>query len=193
MNIPKKIYAGTTIKWRDDSAVGPLNESITSGTGNWSLTYYLRTNTASEGHTVVGTSYGTGWEFTISATDSADFDAGDWYWQAIATKGAESLTLGYGNLTVEASLSYTGAGNLKFDGRTQAQKDLEAVQTAIRTLLAGGAVQEYRIGNRNLKRYDLADLIQLEGRLKAEVKREEQAELIANGLGNPRNMFVRFN
>ena len=77
--------------------------------------------------------------------------------------------------------------------RTQAQKDLEAVQTAIRTLLAGGAVQEYRIGNRNLKRYDLADLIQLEGRLKAEVKREEQAELIANGLGNPRNMFVRFN
>jgi hypothetical protein len=44
-----------------------------------------------------------------------------------------------------------------------------------------------------LKRYDLADLIQLEGRLKAEVKREEQAELMANGLGNPRNMFVRFN
>ena len=50
-----------------------------------------------------------------------------------------------------------------------------------------------KIGNRNLKRYDLPDLIQLEGRLKAEVKREEQAELIANGLGNPRNMFVRFN
>ena len=29
--------------------------------------------------------------------------------------------------------------------------------------------------------------------MKAEVKREEQAELMANGLGNPRNMFVRFN
>ena len=67
------------------------------------------------------------------------------------------------------------------------------MQAAIRALIAGGAVQEYKIGNRNLKRYDLPDLIQLEGRLKAEVKREDQAELIANGLGNPRNMFVRFN
>jgi len=75
----------------------------------------------------------------------------------------------------------------------RSRQDLEAIQLAIRTLIAGGAVQEYKIGNRNLKRYDLADLIQLEGRYKAEVKREEQAELMANGLGNPRNMFVRFN
>ena len=96
MNIPKKIYAGTTIKWRDDSAVGPLNESITSGTGNWTLTYYLRTNVTHEGHTVVGTSYGTGWEFTISATDSAAFDAGDWFFYAEATKGSEKFTLGNG-------------------------------------------------------------------------------------------------
>jgi hypothetical protein len=44
-----------------------------------------------------------------------------------------------------------------------------------------------------LKRYELQDLIQLEGRLKAEVNREQMAEKIANGLGNPRNMFVRFN
>ena len=74
VNIPTEdLYAGTTIKWRDDAAVGPLNESITSGTGNWSLTYYLRTNTNHEGATVVGTSYGSGWEFTISATDSAGF------------------------------------------------------------------------------------------------------------------------
>ena len=90
MNIPKKIYAGTTIKWRDDSAVGPLNESITSGTGNWSLTYYLRTNTNHEGATVVGTPYGTGWEFTISATDSAGFDAGNWFFYAEALRALKS-------------------------------------------------------------------------------------------------------
>ena len=147
---------------------------------------------ASEGHTSTGSVYSTGWEFTISASDSAGFDAGTWYWQAIATKGSEKITLGYGSLTVEAALEYAGTPGA-FDGRTQVKKDLEAVQTAIRTLIAGGAVQEYKIGNRNLKRYELADLIQLEGRLKAEVKREEQAELMANGLGNPRNMFVRFN
>jgi predicted GIY-YIG superfamily endonuclease len=31
-----------------------------------------------------------------------------------------------------------------------------------------------------------------ESRLKAEVKREQKAALIANGLGNPHNLFVRF-
>ena len=60
-------------------------------------------------------------------------------------------------------------------------------------MAAGGAVQEYRIGNRNLKRYELSDLFTLRGVLKAEINREEMAEKIANGLGNPRNMFVRFN
>ena len=190
MNIPSEIRAGDTVKWRDDSTTDVFGNEIQSD--EWALTYYLRFNHGHEGHTSVGSIFGSGWEFTISATDSAEFDAGDWYWQAIATKDAEKITLGYGSLTVEPSLSYTG-NPAAYDGRTQAKKDLEAVQASIRALLAGGAVQEYKIGNRNLKRYDLADLIQLEGRLKAEVKREEQAELMANGLGNPRNMFVRFN
>jgi hypothetical protein len=38
----------------------------------------------------------------------------------------------------------------------------------------------------------MADLLQLESKLKAEVKREQMADLIANGLGNPHNLFVRF-
>ena len=190
MNIPSEIRAGDTVKWRDNSSTDVFGNEIKSD--EWTLKYYLRTNLTLEAHTATGSVYSSGWEFTISATDTANFEAGDWYWQAIATKGSETITLGYGRLTVEESLDYEGSA-AAFDGRTQAQKDLEAVQAAIRTLIAGGAVQEYRIGNRNLKRYELAELVQLEGRLKAEVKREEQAELMANGLGSPRNMFVRFN
>jgi|TARA_R100000482_G_scaffold100367_1_gene43768 hypothetical protein len=190
VNIPSEIRAGDTVKWRDDSSTDVFGNDIKSD--EWTLTYYLRFNSASEAHTSVGSAYGTGWEFTISATDSAGFDAGTWYWQAIATKGSEKITLGYGSLEVEATLSYSGSATA-YDGRSQAKKDLEAVQAAIRALATGGAVQEYKIGNRNLKRYDLADLFLLEGKLKAEVNREEMAEKIANGLGNPRNMFVRFN
>jgi len=190
VNIPSEIRAGDTVKWRDDPTTDVFGNDIKSDA--WTLKYFLRTNSSSEGHIATGSVYQQGWEFTISATDSADFDAGTWYFQAIAEKGTEKITLGSRRLTVNAALEYSGTPSA-FDGRSQAKKDLEAVQTAIRTLLAGGAVQEYRIGNRNLKRYELSDLIQLEGRLKAEVKREEQAELMANGLGNPRNMFVRFN
>jgi hypothetical protein len=155
-----------------------------SRSASWTLTYYLRTNTASEGATVVGSAYGTGWEFTIAAATSAAFDAGDWYWQALATYGTEKVTLGAGQLEVLAALSYSGAPGA-VDGRSQAQKDLDAVQAAIRAIVSGGVVKQYTIGNRSLSKYDLADLLQLEGKLKADVKREQMAELIANGLGNP--------
>ena len=189
MNIPSEIRAGDTVQWRDVAGADNLGNVIDSA--SWVLTYYLRTNTASEGATVVGTAYGTGWEFTIAAGTSAGFDAGQWYWQALATSGNSKVTLGSGQLTVLASLSYAGTPGA-VDGRSQAQKDLDAVQAAIRAIVAGGVAKEYTIGNRNLKKYDMADLLQLEAKLKAEVKREQMADLIANGLGNPHNLFVRF-
>lgn len=189
MNIPSEIRAGDTIQWRDVEGVDNLGNAISSA--SWTLTYYLRTNTATEGATVVGTAYGTGWEFTIAAGTSSGFDAGQWYWQALATSGTSKVTLGSGQLTVLATLSYAATPGA-FDGRTQAQKDLDAVQAAIRAIVAGGVAKEYTIGNRNLKKYDMADLLQLEAKLKAEVKREQMADLIANGLGNPHNLFVRF-
>lgn len=189
MKIPAQVRAGDTIKWRDDAAADGFGNAITSAT--WTLTYYLRANVAAEAATVVGTSFGSGWEFTIAAGTSAGFDAGQWYWQAIATYSTEKLTLGAGQLQVQAAMSYTSTPGA-FDGRSQAEIDLDAVKAAIRAIVSGGVVQEYRIGTRNLKKYDLVDLIQLESKLKAEVKREQAASLQAQGLGNPHNLFVRF-
>lgn len=177
------------MKWRDVASADVFGNAITSAT--WTLTYYLRFNKNNEGATVVGTAYGTGWEFTIPQATSTNFDAGTWYWQAEATKSGEHITLGAGQLTVLAGMSYAGSPNA-FDGRTQAQIDLDAVQAAIRAIVTGGVVQEYKIGTRSLKKYELADLLTLEGKLKAEVKREQAAQLQANGLGNPHNLFVRF-
>lgn len=190
MNIPAEIRAGDTIKWRDNAGRDAFGNPVSSGAG-WVLTYYLRFNHNNEGATVVGTSFGNGWEFNIAQATSAAFDAGQWYWQAEATKSGEHITLGAGQLKVLASLSYAGNASA-FDGRSQAQKDLDAVQAAIRALISGGVVKEYSIGNRSLKKYELADLLTLEGTLKAEVKREQAAQLMANGLGNPHNLFVRF-
>ena len=189
MNIPSQIRAGDTIKWRDVAGVDNLGNEVSSA--DYTLTYWLRTNTASEGASVVGTAYGTGWEFTIAANVSNGFDAGEWYWQAIASKTGSVITLGAGQLQVLAALSYAATPGA-FDGRTQAQIDLDAVQAQMRALISGGAVQQYSIAGRSLSRYSLSDLMALESKLKAEVKREQMAELIANGLGNPHNLFVRF-
>jgi hypothetical protein len=186
--IPAQIRAGDTVKWRVDASRDSFGNAVSSA--NWSLSYYIRSNTAGEGVTVTGTAYGAGWEFTLSATDSATLDAGDYYWQSIATYGSEKLTLGAGQLQVLAALNYSGTPGA-YDGRTQAQIDLDAVQAAIRAIISGQAKQ-YSIGGRSFTKLDLADLMQRESTLKAEVKREQKAALIANGLGNPHNLFVRF-
>lgn len=196
MNIPAQIRAGDTVTWRDEATRDNLGQPIDGSTHG--VTYYLRTNHNHQGATVAGvtvpgTPSGTGWTFTIAKTTTDGFVADTWFWQAVATAnvGGAVTTIGAGQLTVLEGLDYTGQPSA-FDGRTQAQKDLDAVQAAIRAMISGGAVAEYTIGNRRLKKMELADLLTLEGALKASVKREQAAQLMANGLGNPHNLFVRF-
>jgi hypothetical protein len=192
VKIPPEITAGTTVTWDDLPTTDYLGNPV--GCSTHTLTYYLRYNEVFEAITATAASNGTDWRTTLSSTTSASMAAGTWYFSAIATalSDAAKLEIGRGSMRVSPSLAYSDTAKA-FDGRTQAQKDLEAVQQAIRTLLSGGSVKEYRIGQRQIKRYDLAELLQLEAKLKADVKREETAQLMANGLGNPRNMFVRFN
>ena len=53
------------------------------------------------------------------------------------------------------------------------------------------SVQEYKIGNRSLKKFDLSELIMLRDRYKRDLVKEEKAQKIANGLGNPHNLYIR--
>jgi hypothetical protein len=99
-----------------------------------------------------------------------------------------AYTIASGSFDVLANLTTAGA----VDARSQARRDLDACQAAIRAVIAGGGAQEYRIGARMVRRYELSELLRLEGQLKAEVAREEAAEAIASGRGNPFSLFVRF-
>ena len=192
MAIPPSITAGVDVVWTDAATTDIFGNSVTSATHN--LTYYFRLNTAGEGVTATGTAYDSGWQVTIPAATSAGMNPSTgWYFQAVLTaiSGGAVSEYSRGQIEVQASLAYAGSP-AAFDGRTQAQKDLDAVQAAIRSLMTGGATQEYRIGNRSLKRYDLADLLALESQLKATVVRENKAKIIASGLGDPNNLFIRF-
>ena len=191
MTFPTKIRAGDFIQWRLAATQDVFGNSISSP--DWTVIYYLRTNTNSEGATITGTAFNDGFQFSIAANVSVNFDAGNWFYQAIANKsGAEKQTIATGAFEVLPTLEYTSTPSA-FDGRSQVEKDLETIQTAIRNIISGGVVQEYKIGTRSAKKYELSELIMLESRYKAELIREKQAELIANGLGNPRATFVRFN
>ena len=189
-DLPSIIVAGTTIEWVDEATTAGINETISSP--DWTLEYYLRTNTASEGHTVTGTQYAnsTGWQFTISSTDSANFDAGNWFWAARAFKSGKVFEIGTGELEVRQSLQYSGTP-AAIDNRTQTEKDLDAVTACIRALIADKA-QEYSIGNRTFKRIDIKELRAREAELKARVFSEKRYSLKSQGLGDPKNLYVRF-
>jgi len=189
MNIPGTIRAGSTAKWKDSSTIDPFDETISAP--DWTLKYYLRTNSGTNGwHTATAVQDGTGWKTTITATDTTSFTVGDWFWTAEFSKGAEKFTRS-GQLEVLQSLVYTGVNPGAIDNRSQAKKDLDAVTTAIRVLTTDAGA-EYSIGGRTFKKVNLPDLIARETQLKFMVNKEDQANLIANGKGNPFTMYARF-
>ena len=187
--VPELIYAGDTVVFDVPEFTDSIGTSIQSGT--YTLTWYARTNTSTEGATIVGTAQSTGWRVTVPASTTLGFNADTWTWQAVASYGTLQYTAGRGQFTVKASAAYTGTPGA-FDDRSRAEIDLGFVEAAIRTLAQGGAVQEYTIGNRSLKRYKMPELLQLRDVLKAEVDRERRAEKIRQGLGNPGVARVRF-
>ena len=190
MTFPSPIRAGDFIQWNIPASQDYYGNSISSP--DWSVVYYLRTNQG-VGATISSSAYNDGFKFEIPSNVTATFKAGNWYYQAVANKsGAQKQTIYSGSFEVLKSFEFSGTAK-SFDGRSQVEKDLETIQAAIRNIISGGAIQEYKIGTRTAKKYELSELIMLEARYKAELVREKQAELIDNGLGNPRATFVRFN
>ena len=187
--VPDLIYAGDTVVFDVPAFRDSIGTSIDSGT--YTLTWFARTNTATEGATIVGVTEGDGWRVTVPAATTTNFDAGLWTWQAIATYSTLTYTAGRGQFTVKATASYTGTPGA-FDDRSRAEIDLDYVEAAIRTLAQGGMVQEYTIGGRSLRRYKMQELLQLRDTLKNEIALERKREKIRQGLGNPGLAKVRF-
>lgn len=193
MTVPTTIRAGDTIQWVEPPQVDLSGTAATSA--SWSFVSYLRHHQTHEGATVTGVARSDGgWTMTIGATTTAGFDVGQWFWQSRISSGATVITVGYGSFETLPNLSYTGlpAG---YDGRSQAQQDLEQVEAAIRAIVSKGA-KSYTIsggnGSRSFTAIDLGELIQWRDKLKSMVSQEKIAERIAAGLGDPRNLFVRF-
>ena len=187
--VPDLIYAGDKIVFDVPSFKDAIGTNIDSGT--FTLKWYARTNTASEGTTITGTASGSGWRVTVSSATTAAFDAGLWTWQAIATYNSTQYTAGRGQFTVKASAEYSGTPGA-FDDRSRAEIDLSYVDAAIRTLSQGGMVQEYSIAGRSLRRYKMTELLELRSTLQNEVAMERRRERIRQGLGNPGLAKVRF-
>jgi hypothetical protein len=193
MNIPSVIQAGDALSWREPGPfVDNLGNAITS-TGGWALTFAFRG--PAQGLDVAGTPYGAGWQMDLTGTNTVALNgvacALLWYWQAVASKAGVKATLGTGTVRVMPNIAAMAASTT-FDGRSQAEKDLATVQSAIAARIAGDAVTEYTIGSRSLKKEPMSALLEMEARCKRIVAHERRLQAIKNGMGNPGRVGVRF-
>jgi hypothetical protein len=183
VSIPGQHRAGDTLEWIEAAA------GAVSSADGWALNVYLRK--AAAGITAVGAARTDGgWDLTLTATTTAAMGTGEGQWQAVASKDAASTTLDAGRLQILPSLVYSDTP-AAFDGRSEAEIELAEVRAAIRALITKGA-QQYTIGSRSFSALDLGKLTERESQLRAIVAREKAAARVAAGLGDPRNVFVRF-
>lgn len=176
-NIPAKFVAGDTVEWTD-SSFGDKTST------NYTLSYAI---VGAVKLTVNGVPLADGWTVAITATQSATLSAGDYSWHAYLTSGATRYTVGTGTLTVEENITTKSAG---YDGRSQVQQDLDAVEAEIRARASGGMTVEYSIGNRSLKKESISRLLELRSALRSDLVREQRAKRLSEGLG--RSIGIRF-
>lgn len=188
-NIPSQITSGDIVEWsvKASDFSNPDNDGTALDPSAWDLTYNIRGPASLD---VEGNDQGDGtWMFTIQSTDSA-LAAGDYVWQRKLTKhgATDAAVIDRGTLKILIDLSSVEG---VYDGRSQARKDLEAIQATIRTMGTAG-VARYSVAGRELWKLPVAELIMLESKLKVQVVREEKAQAIASGLGDPNSLYVRF-
>lgn len=191
--IPARLTAGDTAQWLQAAFTGPQAQAIDAGA--WALTYSLRGPVPGGNLDLAGTPQGSGWAFTLSSAQSAALNPGPavltWHWQACATQPEARVTVGAGVLRVEPSLAGLAPG-AAFDGRSRAEQDLEAIRAEMTARIHGGATVEYTIGSRSLKKEPMSELIAMEQRCLRIVASERRAAAVAQGLGDPGHVFVRF-
>lgn len=184
MNIFPQLTSGDSATWLDTAFVDSQGTNYDSS--QYALRYEIRGPVSL---TLNATTLGTGWTTTITTAQSATLTPGKYYWTAIASKTGVRVTAGSGTTSILADLS---AASGVYDGSSQAEKDLIAIRAEISARASGGMTLEYAIGNRSLKKEPIASLLVLEARLVRQVAAERSAQSIANGLGNPRRLNVRF-
>lgn len=179
MTIPSTFAAGDTVSWQDD--VSTLAVGAT-------LSYALRGPGAPVNVAVASNGRASIAAATTATMNTTPADV-TWFWQAYVTDVSGRTLAGEGQIRVKANLS---AQNANFDGRSQTQKDLDAVRAAITARANSGLVLSYTIGNRNLQRESVKGLLELQSMLEARLRREQLTAKLAAGLGNPAKILVRF-
>lgn len=170
--IPLQIAAGLTFQARADSALYPAPA--------WTYTLHMR------GPSQIDLTAAPGGIFNASATETAQWEPGAYWWAVRATDGTTVVEVERGDISV---LPDFAAINAPYDGRTENEIALEAID-AVLGKRASQDQQRYVINNRELWRTPVADLLKLRSYYNTRVRRERARRAGRSTMG--RNIPVRF-
>jgi hypothetical protein len=176
----ERLILGDTLNFLTTVADYPASSS-------WVLTYRLVPRGAGTAITITCTAEGADHRALVAAATTAGWAVGTYSWASYVTKAAETYSVSTGSIQLIANPRVTASG---LDLRTDAQVALDAVQATLSGKATSGTAS-YRIGERELRSYSIAELIQLESKLKADVAREINAARIAAGQPSNRQIHVR--
>jgi hypothetical protein len=175
MTEPTTVRAGDTWEWT-------VTESDYS---DYVMTYYLRNAT----WRVNLSTTASGYEYTVSvpAATTAEYKPGKYSWIRRVVGADGTFTTAEGSIEILPNL---GLGKLH-DTRSVARVALENIEAYLIDQ-NNVAAASYSIGGRSLSRWSRAELLVERDRWKSEVRSEEAVSRMAQGLGNPRRLHVRF-
>lgn len=162
---PLAFNAGDSLAWNRGFDGYPASQG-------WTLTYVL--NCPTQKYVVNSadvTVSGDGFAVAIPSSETKSWAAGEYLWLAVLQNTvngvATRVTGAAGRVTIQPDI-LDASGPI--DTRAQVEIDLENVK-AVLSGRASDGVLEYKIADRELRRYSMAELFQLKSYLAAEVRK----------------------
>lgn len=177
--IPAQITAGDTATWKRSHADYPAS-------AGWSLVYYLVSATAQI--TFTSSADGDDHLVLVPAATTASWAAGGYQFQERAEKtGGLKYTLASGRIQVLPNLAAATSG---LDARSHARKVLDVLEAWLENRANWAA--DFQLAGRSVRHIPVPELLTLRDRYRADVRREEQAARVAQGLAPGNRILVRF-
>jgi hypothetical protein len=159
---PLSVIAGDSLKW------SRIFDSYPASDG-WALTYVL--NNASNRYLVVAgdvTTDGNGWDIAIPSAETRLWAPGEYLWLAVLQNAGtgERITGAAGRVTVQGDIL---DATTPLDTRALEETALENIRAVLAGRAADG-VLEYKIADRELRRYSMEELLKLEAYFVARVQ-----------------------
>lgn len=178
---PTELRAGDTWQWRrEDLADYPASA--------WTLTYHFRNASAKFDVSAIAD----GDDYAVTVAKASTGKTPGWYdWVAVVADIAATQRFEVDRGRLEVLANY--APDAVLDGRSFARKMVDYIEAALLNRASGDQLDliNASLADRGITR-DKAGLITLRSHFLTEVRREEHAEAVRQGLGGKNRMVVRF-